>query len=166
MSAFCSLAGLLLLARLSPRMVGRVKRSVELALHTWPHKSQQEIAAQVGCNVSTVCRVKDNLPMQNIPPTRTDSLGRTRPTSYATRRPRIATPEEEARRGCTAGGRGSKWPGVSACDYAPATSTFADATKRREAGRGKASKSLESWLLRVRIKRYGKGRIPFGVIRK
>ena len=58
-------------------------------MKTWPNKSQQEIAEQVGCNVSTVCRAKDNLPTQFIPPTRTDSMGRTRPTSYATRKPSI-----------------------------------------------------------------------------
>lgn len=61
---------------------GDIKRAVELAVKTWPNKSQQEIAEQVGCNVSTACRAKDNLPTQFIPPTRTDSLGRTRPPSH------------------------------------------------------------------------------------
>lgn len=121
----------LLLARLSPRLVGRVKprggnrdsgrvdalkhalganaihglpmkrgnvkRAVELAVKTWPNKSQQEIAEQVGCTKQYVGQLKAEISKQvYLPPTRTDSIGRTRPTSYATRKP--TTPEgEEAR---------------------------------------------------------------------
>ena len=36
-----------------PMKRGDVKRAVELAVKTWPNKSQQEIAEQVGC---AVCR--------------------------------------------------------------------------------------------------------------
>ncbi len=79
-----------------PMKRGDVKRAVELAVKTWPNKSQQEIAEQIGCNQSTVQRAKDNMPTHNIPPTRTDSIGRTRPTSYTSRKP--ATPEEEEAR--------------------------------------------------------------------
>lgn len=77
-----------------PMKRGDVKRAVELAVKTWPNKSQQEIAEQVGCSVSYVNGVKkDKFTSEIIPPTRTDSMGRTRPTTYATRKP--ATPEEE-----------------------------------------------------------------------
>ena len=58
------------------------------------NKSQQEIAQQVGCAVSYVNGIKkDKFSSEIIPPTRTDSMGRARPTSYATRKP--ATPEDE-----------------------------------------------------------------------
>lgn len=53
-----------------------------------PNKSQQEIAEQIGCSQGTVSKaMADNIPRNIIPPTRTDSLGRTRPTSYAKRKP-------------------------------------------------------------------------------
>ncbi len=69
------------LTKLEP---GDKRNAILIALHEFPEKSQQEIAEQVGCNQSTVARVKsDNMHTHNIPPTRTDSLGRTRPTSYA-----------------------------------------------------------------------------------
>ena len=77
-----------------PMKRGDVKRAVELAVKTWPNKSQQEIAEQIGCGQGTVAKVKaDIIPRNIIPHTRTDSLGRTRPTSYATRKP--TTPEDE-----------------------------------------------------------------------
>ncbi len=54
-----------------------------MTLREFPEKSQQEIAEQVGCNQSTVARVKsDNMHTHNIPTTRTDSIGRTRPTRW------------------------------------------------------------------------------------
>ena len=71
-----------------PMKRGDVKRAVELAVKTWPNKSQQEIAEQVGCAVSYVNGIKkDKFSSEISPPTRTDSIGRTRPTSYATRKP-------------------------------------------------------------------------------
>lgn len=77
-----------------PMKRGDVKRAVELAVKTWPNKSQQEIAEQVGCSQRFVGMVKEDIRSTSIiPPTRTDSMGRTRPTSYATRKP--TTPEEE-----------------------------------------------------------------------
>ena len=75
-----------------PMKRGDVKRAVELAVKTWPNKSQQEIAEQVGCAVSYVNGIKkDKFSSEIIPPTRTDSMGRTRPTTYATRTTRTAT---------------------------------------------------------------------------
>ena len=77
-----------------PMKRGDVKRAVELAVKTWPNKSQREIAEQVGCTKQYVGQLKAEISKQvYLPPTRTDSMGRTRPTSYATRKP--ATPEEE-----------------------------------------------------------------------
>lgn len=71
---------------------GDVKKAVEVALREWPNKSQQEIAEQIGCGQGTVAKVKaDIIPRNIIPPTRTDSMGRTRPTTYATRTTRTAT---------------------------------------------------------------------------
>jgi len=68
---------------------------------TWPNKSQQEIAEQVGCAVSYVNGIKkDKFSSEIIPPTRTDSMGRTRPTSYATRKP--ATPDASVIRSAVA----------------------------------------------------------------
>ena len=71
---------------------GDIRRAVEIALREWPNKSQQEIAEQIGCGQGTVAKVKaDIIPRNIIPPTRTDSMGRTRPTTYATRTTRTAT---------------------------------------------------------------------------
>lgn len=72
---------------------GDIRRAVEVALREWPNKSQQEIAEQVGCAVSLVNGVKKNgnFTSEIIPPTRIDSMGRTRPTSYATKTPTSAT---------------------------------------------------------------------------
>ncbi len=53
-----------------------------MTLHEFPEKSQQEIAEQVGCSQQYVAKVKDNTTGCNIPPTRTDSIGRTRPTRW------------------------------------------------------------------------------------
>lgn len=69
---------------------GDIRRAVEVALREWPQKSQAEIAAQVGCSQVYVGKVKDNITVI-LPPTRTDSMGRTRPTSYATKTPTSAT---------------------------------------------------------------------------
>lgn len=47
---------------------------------------------QVGCAVSYVNGIKkDIFTSEIIPPTRKDSMGRTRPTAYATRTPRTPT---------------------------------------------------------------------------
>jgi hypothetical protein len=54
-----------------------------MTLREFPEKSQQEIAEQVGCAQSWVSGIKkDIISSDNIPPTRTDSLGRTRPTRW------------------------------------------------------------------------------------
>jgi len=63
----------------------------------FPEKSQQEIAEQVGCSQRYVGMIKeDNRSTSNIPPTRTDSIGRTRPTSYTKPEPMEtdSTPEQ------------------------------------------------------------------------
>ena len=80
-----------------PMKRGDIRRAVEIALREWPNKSQQEIAEQIGCGQGTVAKVKaDIIPRNIIPPTRADSMGRTRPTSYAKRKSRLpTTPEEE-----------------------------------------------------------------------
>ena len=62
---------------------GDVRRSVELAVRTWPHKSQEEIAAQVGCSHRYVGNIKTEImELVPLPKTRTDSMGRERPTAY------------------------------------------------------------------------------------
>jgi len=62
---------------------GDVRHAVEAALTTWPGKSQQEIANQVGCAQGTVAKVKaDVIPRNNVAPaTRIDSVGRVQPTA-------------------------------------------------------------------------------------
>ncbi len=79
-----------------PMKRGDVKRAVELAVKTWPNKSQQEIANQIGCSQGTVSKAMAELIPRNklvIPATRIGADGKSRPTSYATRK--HATPEEE-----------------------------------------------------------------------
>lgn len=71
---------------------GDVRKAVEVALREWPNKSQQEIAEQVGCTKQYVGQLKAEISKQvYLPPTRTDSMGRTRPTAYATKTPPSAT---------------------------------------------------------------------------
>lgn len=77
-----------------------VRNAILIALREFPEKSQQEIAEQVGCSHVYVGKVKkDNVTSYNIPTTRTDSLGRTRPTSYAKPEPTepecTSTPKED-----------------------------------------------------------------------
>ena len=68
-----------------PMKRGDVKRAVELAVKTWPNKSQREIAEQVGCTKQYVGQLKAEISKQvYLPPTRTTSDGRQYP---ATRRP-------------------------------------------------------------------------------
>jgi hypothetical protein len=71
-----------------PMSKGDVRAAVEKALRTWPDKSQQQIADQIGCSQYLVCKVKEDIISKNnteIPQTRTDAMGRTRPTSYKTK---------------------------------------------------------------------------------
>jgi len=49
--------------------------------------SQQEIAEQVGCSQQYVAQIKANTTTCNGPSTRVNSLGQTRPTSYAKPKP-------------------------------------------------------------------------------
>jgi len=67
---------------------GDVRHAVEMALETWPDKTQQAIADQVGCSQGTVAKVKAELiPTNklNIPETRVGKDGKSRPTSYKPR---------------------------------------------------------------------------------
>ena len=63
---------------------GDVKHAVELALRTWPEKTQQAIAEQVGCSQGYVSQRKADVIASNnvdFPAARTDSLGRNQPTT-------------------------------------------------------------------------------------
>lgn len=63
---------------------GDVKHAVELALRTWPEKTQQAIAEQVGCSQGYVSQRKADVIASNnvdFPTARTDSLGRNQPTT-------------------------------------------------------------------------------------
>ena len=82
---------------------GDKRNAILIALREFPEKSQQEIAEQVGCSQQYVAKVKDNTTGCNIPPTRTDSLGRTRPTSYAKPEPEPTEPE------CTSTPKEDNW---------------------------------------------------------
>lgn len=71
---------------------GDIRRAVEMAVRTWPDKSIEEIAGQVGCSPSWAGDIRKDISATGIiPPTRTDSMGRTRPTAYATKTPTSAT---------------------------------------------------------------------------
>ena len=64
---------------------GDIRHAVEVALNTWPDKTQQEIAEQVGCNRSYLVRIQDELVTSNkltLPPTRTGKDGKQYPTTY------------------------------------------------------------------------------------
>lgn len=64
---------------------GDLRHAVALALKTWPDKTQQAIADQVGCNQSTVQRVKEELMQAHkltIPETRVGADGKQYPTTY------------------------------------------------------------------------------------
>lgn len=61
-------------------------------MREWPNKSQQEIAVQVGCSHRHVGNIKaEIMELVPLPKTRIDSMGRTRPTAYATKTPTSAT---------------------------------------------------------------------------
>lgn len=71
-----------------------MKPTVPLAaprvLKTWPEKTQQEIAEQVGCSQALVHKVKDELITRDkldLPDTRMGRDGKERPTTYARREP-------------------------------------------------------------------------------
>jgi hypothetical protein len=71
------------------------RAAVALALKTWPDKSLQQIAAQVGCSVGLVHKVKqDVFTRENVaaPAVRVDSLGRVQPTA----KPRPPAPVAES----------------------------------------------------------------------
>jgi hypothetical protein len=62
---------------------GDKRHAVELALRTWPDRTQREIAEQVGCDQGYVAKIKaDVMTSHNVLPrsTRVDSMGRTQPT--------------------------------------------------------------------------------------
>lgn len=64
---------------------GDTRHAVEVALKTWPDKTQQEIAEQVGCGQATVHRIKEELIHVNkltLPDTRTGKDGKQYPTTY------------------------------------------------------------------------------------
>ena len=44
---------------------GDIRHAVEVGLNTWPDKTQQEIAEQVGCNRSYLVRIQDELVTSN-----------------------------------------------------------------------------------------------------
>jgi len=76
---------------------GDIRHAVEVALKTWPDKTQQEIAEQVGCNRSYLVRIQDELVTSNkltLPPTRTGKDGKQYPTTY-TRKETQQTDEQE-----------------------------------------------------------------------
>jgi ParB-like chromosome segregation protein Spo0J len=65
---------------------GDVKHAVELALRTWPDRSQREIARQVGCHQTRVSQLAielKNALQLNRPATVTGKDGKTYPTSKA-----------------------------------------------------------------------------------
>lgn len=68
---------------------GDVRHAVELALRTWPEKTQREIAAQVGCSLGSVATIKGQLfsreQLPDAPATVTGKDGKVYPTSKPNR---------------------------------------------------------------------------------
>lgn len=64
---------------------GDLRHAVAVALKTWPDKTQQAIADQVGCHRTTVMRVQEELVHVHkleVPETRVGADGKERPTTY------------------------------------------------------------------------------------
>ena len=64
---------------------GDLRKAVALALQTWPDKTQQAIADQVGCSLGLVNKTKQQLftdEKLTIPETRVGADGKERPTTY------------------------------------------------------------------------------------
>ena len=64
---------------------GDIRHAVAVALKTWPEKTQQAIADQVGCSIGTVNGIKQVIfknENHSIPDTIVNAQGRTRPTTY------------------------------------------------------------------------------------
>ena len=88
------------------------RHAVEMALRAFPEKTQVEIAERVKCSIGLVSKVKDIFTRENIsmPETRTDAIGRTRPTTYNTKpkedtaQPETPTQDEEQTQQATAAG--------------------------------------------------------------
>lgn len=83
--------------------------AVALALQTWPDKTQQAIADQVGCSQGLVHKVKDQLIMHDkltIPETRVGADGKERPTTYQKKEPEEVniTTDNHSETETTAGG--------------------------------------------------------------
>jgi ParB-like chromosome segregation protein Spo0J len=93
---------------------GDVRRAVELALKTWPDKTQQAVADQVGCSRPYVTRIQEELVTSNKldpPTTRTGADGRKRPTTYRKRKEEVEDEAEEVSEPEQAkGGNGKKPP--------------------------------------------------------
>lgn len=78
---------------------GDIRHAVAVALKTWPEKTQQAIADQVGCSQGRVAQIKKDLIINfNIetPETRTNERGQERPTTYQKHEPESEkeTPDE------------------------------------------------------------------------
>ncbi len=80
---------------------GDVRHAVELALRTWPRKTQQAIAEQVGCNDGYVCRIKAQLltskELPDAPATVTGKDGKVYPTSKPRKEKPVETQMVETR---------------------------------------------------------------------
>ena len=75
---------------------GDVKHAVELALRTWPEKTQQAIAEQVGCSQKHVCIIKSQfIPRYELPTEVTGRDGKTYPTTK-TKAARVNTEKQAA----------------------------------------------------------------------
>lgn len=69
---------------------GDIRHAVAVALKTWPEKTQQAIADQVGCSIGTVNGIKQVIfknENHSIPETIINAQGRTRPTTYQKQEP-------------------------------------------------------------------------------
>lgn len=79
---------------------GDVRHAVELALKTWPGKTQREIAAQVGCDFGYVSKIKGGLltsQQLDAPATVTGKDGKVYPTSKPRKEKPVETQIAETR---------------------------------------------------------------------
>ncbi len=75
------------------------KRSVELALEVWPERSQRRIAAQIGCSVGYVNRIRQVFTSEHLPDRTVGEDGKSYPAARQAAEPEPRNHDDKAERG-------------------------------------------------------------------